>query len=214
MSNIAVAKKALPKAEQDKLRVVFVTTDPERDTPPVLGEWLTAQDPTFIGLTGDFATIQAGARSVGIGIEPPKKEKDGKLVSTHGAQVLAFSPKADKGYVLYGEDTTRRRLHQGPPQDHQGGDAVRRTPLALGATALAAGLALTACGSGDSSASASSGKPALKVSGAYMPAARVAATWRPASSSSTTAAAPDTLTSVTSAIARRRSPCTAPRAGR
>lgn len=33
MSNIAVAKKALPKADQDKLQVVFVTTDPERDTP-------------------------------------------------------------------------------------------------------------------------------------------------------------------------------------
>ncbi|MFD6986957.1 SCO family protein, partial [Streptomyces sp. NPDC059956] len=33
MSNIAVAKKALPKADQDKLQVVFITTDPERDTP-------------------------------------------------------------------------------------------------------------------------------------------------------------------------------------
>ena len=40
MSNIAIAKKQLPKAEQDKLRVVFVTTDPERDTPTALGKWL------------------------------------------------------------------------------------------------------------------------------------------------------------------------------
>ena len=38
MSNIAVAKQQLPKAEQDKLRVVFVTTDPERDTPAALGK--------------------------------------------------------------------------------------------------------------------------------------------------------------------------------
>ncbi|OKK18198.1 hypothetical protein AMK16_17770 [Streptomyces sp. CB00455] len=106
MSNIAVAKKSLPKADQDNLRVVFVTTDPERDTPESLGAWLTSQDPAFTGLTGDFATIQAAARSLGIGIDPPKKEADGSIVSMHGAQVIAFSPKTDEGYVLYGEGAT------------------------------------------------------------------------------------------------------------
>ncbi|GHA97747.1 MULTISPECIES: SCO family protein [Streptomyces] len=106
MSNIALAKRALPKADQDKLQVVFVTTDPERDTPASLGSWLKAQDPEFTGLTGDFPTIQAGARQIGIGIDAPKKEKDGTVVSMHGAQVIAFSPKTDKGYVLYSEDTT------------------------------------------------------------------------------------------------------------
>ncbi|MFG2569624.1 SCO family protein [Streptomyces sp. NPDC048567] len=106
MSNIAIAKKALPQADQDNLRVVFVTTDPERDTPASLGSWLKAQDPSFVGLTGDFPAIQAGARQIGIGISPPKKEKDGTVVSMHGSQVIAFSPKTDKGYVLYSEDTT------------------------------------------------------------------------------------------------------------
>ncbi|MFC8273630.1 SCO family protein [Streptomyces sp. NPDC057271] len=106
MSNIAIAKKQLPKADQDKLQVVFVTTDPERDTPAELGKWLPAAgDPSFVGLTGDFTTIQAGARQIGIGIDPPKKEKDGSVVSMHGAQVIAFSPTTDQGYVLYGEDT-------------------------------------------------------------------------------------------------------------
>ncbi|MGZ3116509.1 SCO family protein [Streptomyces sp. H62] len=104
MNNIAVAKKQLPQAEQDKLRVVFVTTDPERDTPAALGEWLKGIDPQIVGLTGDFATIQAGARTLGISIDPPTKDKDGKVVSTHGTQVVAFSPKSDAGYVLYGED--------------------------------------------------------------------------------------------------------------
>ncbi|WP_030762674.1 SCO family protein [Streptomyces sp. NRRL F-2664] len=106
MSNIAVAKKGLPKEDQDNLRVVFVTTDPERDTPESLGPWLKAQDPSFIGLTGDFATIQAAARTLGIGIDPAKKEADGSVVSMHGAQVIAFSPKTDEGYVLYGEGTS------------------------------------------------------------------------------------------------------------
>ncbi|MET9915707.1 SCO family protein [Streptomyces sp. NPDC059605] len=106
MSNIAIAKKALPKADQDDLRVVFVTTDPERDTPSSLGSWLKAQDPSFIGLTGEFPAIQAGARQIGIGIDAPKKEKDGTVVSMHGSQVIAFSPKTDKGYLVYSEDTS------------------------------------------------------------------------------------------------------------
>ncbi|RSS54345.1 SCO family protein [Streptomyces sp. WAC01280] len=106
MSNIAIAKKQLPKADQDKLQVVFVTTDPERDTSAELAKWLPAAgDPSFTGLTGAFSTIQAGARSIGIGIDPPKKE-NGNVVSMHGAQVIAFSPTTDQGYVLYGEDTT------------------------------------------------------------------------------------------------------------
>ncbi|MGA5894998.1 SCO family protein [Streptomyces venetus] len=106
MSNIAVAKKQLPKAEQDDLRVVFVTTDPDRDTPAELGKWLKGIDPRFVGLTGDFSTIQAGARTLGIAFDPPKKDKNGKLISEHGTQVIAFSPKTDGGYVLYGEDAT------------------------------------------------------------------------------------------------------------
>ncbi|MFE7856097.1 SCO family protein [Streptomyces sp. NPDC057403] len=107
MSNLAVAKKQLPKAEQDALRVVFVTTDPARDTPAELGKWLKGIDPAFVGLTGDFSTIQAGARTLGISIEPTHKDKKtGKTVSVHGTQVIAFSPKTNAGYVLYGEDAS------------------------------------------------------------------------------------------------------------
>ncbi|OON79206.1 SCO family protein [Streptomyces tsukubensis] len=106
MSNIAIAAKKLPAAEQKKLQVVFVTTDPKRDTPEALGKWLKGQDPDFTGLTGDFATIQASARKLGISVEPTHKDKNGKTVSTHGTQVVAFSPKTDGGYVMYGEDAT------------------------------------------------------------------------------------------------------------
>ncbi|TXS41391.1 SCO family protein [Streptomyces sp. uw30] len=106
MNNIAVAKKQLPKAEQDELRVVFVTTDPQRDTASALGKWLKGIDPQVVGLTGGFDTIQAGARTLGITIEPPHKDKNGKTVSTHGTQVVAFSPKTDGGYVLYTEEAS------------------------------------------------------------------------------------------------------------
>ncbi|MFG2946630.1 SCO family protein [Streptomyces adustus] len=106
MNNLAVAKKQLSKADQDKLRIVFVTTDPERDTPTALGAWLKGIDPQVVGLTGDFATIQAGARSVGITVEAPHKDKNGKTVSTHGTQVIAFSPKTDAGYLVYSDQAT------------------------------------------------------------------------------------------------------------
>jgi protein SCO1/2 len=39
-------------AESDKLRVVFVSVDPERDTPEKLDEYLASFDPRFIGLSG------------------------------------------------------------------------------------------------------------------------------------------------------------------
>ncbi|MHC0433016.1 SCO family protein [Streptomyces sp. O3] len=105
MSNIAIAKKSLSAAEREKLQVIMVTTDPERDTSEQLGTWLKGQDPSFIGLTGDFPTIQASARSLGITIEAPVKEKDGTVTSMHSKQVIAFSPKTDAGYVLYNADT-------------------------------------------------------------------------------------------------------------
>lgn len=106
MNNIAVAKKQLPRDQQDELRIVFVTTDPERDTSAALGTWLKGIDSQVVGLTGDFDTIQAGARTLGISIDPPRKDENGKTVSDHGTQVIAFSPKTDGGYVLYGEDAT------------------------------------------------------------------------------------------------------------
>ncbi|MEW2045616.1 SCO family protein [Streptomyces sp. NPDC005476] len=106
MNNIAVAKKQLPKAEQDDLRVVFVTTDPDRDTPAALGKWLKGIDPQVVGLSGKFATIQAAAYALGISVEAPHKDKNGKIVSTHGTQVIAFSPKTDAGYLLFDEEAT------------------------------------------------------------------------------------------------------------
>ncbi|SCK14050.1 SCO family protein [Streptomyces sp. WMMB 322] len=110
MSNIAVARSKLTAEQKKQLRVVFVTSDPKRDTPKELGSWLRGQDPSFTGLTGDFDTIQAGARTVGVSIEPSYKKKNGDVVSSHGAQLLAFSPKDDKAHVLYTEGNTAPQI--------------------------------------------------------------------------------------------------------
>lgn len=110
MSNIAVARSKLTAEQKKKLKVVFVTSDPKRDNPKELGSWLRGQDPSFTGLTGDFDTIQAGARTVGVSIEPSYKKKNGDVVSTHGAQLLAFSPKDDKAHVIYTEGNSTPQI--------------------------------------------------------------------------------------------------------
>jgi protein SCO1/2 len=102
-----VAREALSRfPERDNVQVVFVTTDPERDTPKSLGKWLTAFGENFTGLSGDLAKVKKAALSVGISVEDPKKHHDGTVTSDHGTQVIAFTPKDNQGRVVYTHGTT------------------------------------------------------------------------------------------------------------
>lgn len=58
MADLAAAKRALPAAAQERVEVVFVTEDPQRDTPAVLRTWLDRFDPGFVGLIGGNAETQ------------------------------------------------------------------------------------------------------------------------------------------------------------
>ncbi|UQA91082.1 SCO family protein [Streptomyces halobius] len=118
VSNLGVTYRDLPKADRDKLRIVFVTTDPERDTPKELGKWLrSAGHEDFIGLSGDYKTVEAAARSVGVGMAPPEKDKKGNVTATHGKTVLAFSPKDGKAHVIYsGERATAKDYSKDLPK--------------------------------------------------------------------------------------------------
>ena len=49
----AAKVKQLLGADGDKLQVIFITVDPERDTPEVIKAYTAAFDPSFIGLYGD-----------------------------------------------------------------------------------------------------------------------------------------------------------------
>jgi len=50
------------------LRVLFVSVDPQRDTPPVLGAYVRAFDPSFEGLTGSAQAITAIAADFGVAV--------------------------------------------------------------------------------------------------------------------------------------------------
>jgi cytochrome oxidase Cu insertion factor (SCO1/SenC/PrrC family) len=59
MANIGAALKKLPAGIADEVKLVFLTTDPARDTPLVLRRWLDLLDRRFIGLTGTERAIEA-----------------------------------------------------------------------------------------------------------------------------------------------------------
>jgi protein SCO1 len=91
MSDTAVALRDLTPAEQAKVRVVFVTVDPTRDTGPVLKRWLDRFDPAFIGLTGTLRAIQVAANAAGTPVGSPVRQPDGSYQLDHGTEMLAFS---------------------------------------------------------------------------------------------------------------------------
>ncbi|WBP87735.1 SCO family protein [Kitasatospora cathayae] len=115
MGDIGVAMKALSPEDRKKINVVFVSTDPQRDTPKVLRTWLDSMGTDFVGLTGDLAKVKTAARSLGIMIEDPVVNPDGTVTSTHGAQVLAFLPSDDKAHVLYMSGTEEKTYEHDLP---------------------------------------------------------------------------------------------------
>ena len=102
MANIAAVLKEMPWEERSVVQVVFVTTDPERDTPQRLKEWLANFDPAFVGLTGtkdELARVQAS-----LGLAVPQREYAGTDSATyyigHAAQVYAFA-RDGNAYLVY-----------------------------------------------------------------------------------------------------------------
>jgi protein SCO1/2 len=63
-TTLAELARALEKlgADGDRVQVLMVTVDPERDTPQILKQYVTALDPRFLGLTGDADAIARTAR--------------------------------------------------------------------------------------------------------------------------------------------------------
>lgn len=101
MSTIAQALKKIPPSAADRFKVVFVTTDPERDTPQVLRSWLDHFDKRFIGLTGNEAAIEAA--QIAANLSPAKKSAvrpDGAYEVGHAAFVLAYT-KDNLAHVIY-----------------------------------------------------------------------------------------------------------------
>ena len=105
MSNLGSAMTRLDASDRDRVDVVFVTTDPNRDTAPVLEKYVTRFDPSFLGLTGDIDTISAVAMPLGVGVEQGQKLPSGGYDVTHGTSVTAIDGD-DEGTVYWDEATS------------------------------------------------------------------------------------------------------------
>jgi protein SCO1/2 len=96
LNNIAAALKKMAPDDQAKVRVVFVTTDPSRDTPERLRAWLDNFDNRFVGLRGPLDSVNAIANKYGMPgatmeMMQPGQAGPANYGMGHAAQVLAFS---------------------------------------------------------------------------------------------------------------------------
>lgn len=87
MAGVAAALRGTPQPLRSQVRVVFVTTDPARDTGKVLAAWLRNFDPDlprkFVGLTGTLAQVEAAQAAAKV----PVATENGQ---THSAEQLLY----------------------------------------------------------------------------------------------------------------------------
>ena len=91
MSNTAAAFRMIPAADQAKIRVLFVSVDPGRDTAARLRSWLGNFNPAFLGLRGTLAQVEALEKQTGLPIGQTFKDSAGEAQLDHATEMFAFS---------------------------------------------------------------------------------------------------------------------------
>lgn len=93
-------EKLSPK-DQERVRVVFVSVDPERDPPEVADRYAKAFHPSFLGLSGSPAAVREAAQTFGVYYQKTQYRGPGEYLVDHtattfvvkeGKLVLLFSP--------------------------------------------------------------------------------------------------------------------------
>jgi protein SCO1/2 len=100
MANLGAALKKLPAGTEDQVRLVFVTTDPARDTPSAVRRWLDLFDRRFIGLTGTERAIEGVQRAAGVPLATKTGPANGGYGVSHANFVLAYT-KDNLAHVIY-----------------------------------------------------------------------------------------------------------------
>ena len=79
--------------------MLFVTTDPARDTPAALKAYLARLDPSFLGLTGSLSTIDGLGKPMKVFIKKGRKLPSGGYEVDHSTQILAVNGRAQAPLV-------------------------------------------------------------------------------------------------------------------
>lgn len=91
-------------SEADKMGFAFITVDPERDTPDVLKDYVSAFSDKIVGLTGTEEQVQSTVKSYGVLAERVPLE-DGDYTMNHTASVFLMNADGSfRGTIAYGED--------------------------------------------------------------------------------------------------------------
>ena len=99
----AAKVKQMLGADGDKLQAVFVSLDPERDTPEVLKAYLANFDESFVGLSGTADEIAAVAKDFKIFFKKVPGKVDGTYTLDHSAGTYLFDPQGRlRVYERYG----------------------------------------------------------------------------------------------------------------
>jgi protein SCO1/2 len=109
MSNVAAGLTRLDPADREQVDMVFVTTDPARDTEQALGDYLDRFDPGFIGLTGDLDTITDIGLDLGVAVEDGEKLPSGGYEVTHSTHVIGVDAD-DRAPIIWTEGTSASEL--------------------------------------------------------------------------------------------------------
>ena len=114
MATIAAALKLIPASVADQIRVVFVTTDPARDTPQILRSWLDRFDKRFIGLTGSQAAVDAAQQVAAIPVAKKVSLNNRDYEVAHASFVIAYT-KDNLAHVIYPGGITQKDWAQDLP---------------------------------------------------------------------------------------------------
>jgi protein SCO1/2 len=91
-TTLARFKLALQNLGNDasRVQVLFVTVDPQRDTPEVLKRYMTAFDPSFLGLTGSPEDIARTAQEFKVFYAKVSGRSANDYTMDHSAQTYVF----------------------------------------------------------------------------------------------------------------------------
>jgi protein SCO1/2 len=91
LANIAAVLHKLPDEVRRDVTVIFVTTDPARDSLPRLREWVRQFDRRFVGLTGTDSMIAAAEHALGVTPAAVDSTTSVGYLVQHAGQVIAFT---------------------------------------------------------------------------------------------------------------------------
>ena len=102
LSELAAAMRLLGP-DASRVQVLFVTIDPERDTPELLSRYVPAFDPGFLGLYGDAAATAEVAKEFKVLYQKQPGPTPGSYSMDHSAGTFLFDPQGRlRVYETYG----------------------------------------------------------------------------------------------------------------